>query len=128
MGVRYPSAVTNTFIGPLPANANSTIVLTTPPMLLTVDSPQVLLFFCADITAGTTVTRHIFSINRNNVVAVFAVNLVRQAVAGARDLMMGCYLDNAGLASSVFYSLAVQQFGATGAGTWNDGCLIAMLL
>jgi len=131
MGVRFPTVATNTFIGPLPANATETVVLTTSPINEPIDNAQILLFYTADVTPGTSVTSHVFRIRRGTTtggVLVNAVNFVTTVVAGARLASAGLYFDSPGVVAGQQYSLTVVQTAATVAGTWNDGCLLAMVL
>lgn len=131
MGVRFPSVASNTFVGPLPANATETVVLTTPPINEPIDNAQVLLYWMADITAGTAVTSHIFRIRRGTTTSGVLIGLGSWAdtvVAGAFLLSSGAYADNPGVVAGQQYSLTVVQSAATGAGTWLDGALIAMVL
>lgn len=131
MGVRNPSAATNTFIGPLPATAAETIVFTTPLLNLSLDNATVLLYFCIDITAGATATAHRFIIRRGTALtspSVMVATLQTTEVAGARNTGSGVYFDLPGVAADLQYTLTIQQIAATGAGSFIDGSLLAMVL
>ena len=131
MGVRFPSVASNAFIGPLPANATETRLLTTPPINEPVDNAQVLLFWMANITAGTSVTSHVFRIYRGlgaPSVSIGAAIWTQTVVAGQNNIMTGTYFDLPGIVAGQVYSLTVIQTGATVAGVWADGCLTAMVL
>jgi hypothetical protein len=130
-GVRIGSAFSNTFIGPLPANANETLVFTTGPVGLAVDNAAVLIFWMACITAGTTVTLHNYRLRRGTLVTSPLVNatVMGQTVAATNAVTTsGCYADQPGVAAALQYSLTVAQGGATAAGTFVDGMLIAAVL
>lgn len=131
MGVRFPSVATTTFIGPLPANATETVILTTPPINEPIDNAQVILYWMAAITAGTSVTGHNFRIRRGTTTAgaVIGANAwTFTTVATNNTVVSGCYVDLPGIVAGQQYSLTVIQQAATVAGTFNDGCLIAMVL
>jgi hypothetical protein len=131
MGVRFPSVASNTFVGPLPASAAETVVLTTPPINEPVDNAQVLFVWQATIITGTSQTAVRFGLRRGTTTAgpllgtgqwIYAIAAALQGTYG------GCYFDLPGIVAGQQYSLTYIQQGATVAGTWNDGCLIAMVL
>jgi len=132
MGVRFPSVFTNTFIGPLPANATETVIATTPPLTITLDFAQVLLFWaCSFSVVGASVTSHSFRIRRGTTAAgtvVFVATFANNATAGGFSTTSGVYADTPGAVAGQQYSLTVAQNAATGAGTINDLALIAMTL
>jgi hypothetical protein len=131
MGVRFPSVATNTFIGPLPANANETVVFTTPPINEPIDNAQVLLFWDCAINPGTSTTNLSFRLRRGILATSPQITLGNRtipAVPGTLISTGGCYFDLPGVVAGVQYSLTVIQTAATVAGVFNDGCLIAMVL
>jgi hypothetical protein len=131
MGVRFPTAYSNTFIGPLPASAAETVLLTTPPINEPIDNATVLLFWSACITAGTATTFWQFRLRRGTTTGGTAINVgVWQLNVTAAQAFNPSwwYFDNPGIVAGQQYSLTVVQSGATGAGTWNDGALVAMVL
>jgi hypothetical protein len=131
MGVRFPTVASTTFIGPLPANATETAVLTTPGLNLPIDNAQVLLFFMAVMTAGTSVTSHVFRIRRGTTTGgtlVGAAGWSQTIAAAAFGTSSGWYADSPGVAAEQQYTLTVVQTAATVAGTWTDGSLIAVVL
>lgn len=131
MGVRYPSVQTNTFIGPLPANANETVVLTTPPLTLPLDGATVLLLWMGSITAGTGTTSMFYRIRRGTTTGGVLVNVgqwVTTTVAANLLCMSGWYFDTPGGVAGQQYSLTVAQIAASGAGIWSDGALLAFAL
>lgn len=131
MGVRMFSCFTSTFIGPLPANATDTLAMTTPGVSQAVDNGQVVLLGFAGITAGAGTTAIVLRLRRGALVTspVFTGGAWTQTVpAGNGHLMPILYQDAPGVVAGQQYSLSVAQTGATGAGTWQDGCLMAVVL
>ena len=131
MGVRFPSVATTTFVGPLPANATETVVLTTPPINEPIDNAQVIILWCAMIQSGTATTVLSYRLRRGTTTGGAALGLTvwnQPAVVGSAFMVGGVYPDNPGIVAGQQYTLTVIQTAATGAGTWNDGCLIAMVL
>lgn len=131
MGVRFPSVISNTFVGPLPAGAGETVVLTTPPISEPIDGAQVILLWQASITAGASVTSHVFHLRRGTTATDTGVGAgpwTDQIAAAAGRTSSGFYFDFPGVVAGQQYSLTVIQTAATGAGTWLDGALLAMVL
>jgi hypothetical protein len=131
MGVRFPSVASNTFVGPLPASAVETVVLTTPPISEPVDNAQILLFWFFVYAAGTGNTSALFHLRRGTTTAGASVGVANwpfPAVAAAVAGYSGWYFDFPGVVSGQQYSLTLVQTGASAAGTFNDGVLIAMVL
>lgn len=131
MGVRLPSVFTNTFIGPLPANANETIIFQLPPISPQIDNAPILFFWCLDVTGGTTATGHVVRIRRGTALTgalVMVLNMVTTEVAGARNVASGVYFDTPGVVAGQQYVLTLSQTAATGAGTFNDGAFMAACL
>jgi hypothetical protein len=131
MGVRFPSVQTNTFIGPFPANATETVVLTTPPLTLPLDSAVVLILWDFSALAGTSVTSFVLRIRRGATTAgtlVTTAQHVTPAVAGTISGLGGCYFDTPGAVAGQQYSLTCVQTAATGASTFNDAALLAFAL
>jgi hypothetical protein len=131
MGVRFPSVQTNTFVGPLPASAVETVVLTTPPLTLPLDGAVVILLWMAMIAGGATTTDLDFRLRRGTTsagVQVGATSWNLTAVVGSGRALGGWYFDTPGAVAGIQYSLTVAQVGATGAGTFNDGALLAFAL
>jgi hypothetical protein len=131
MGVRFPSAFSNTFIGPLPANATETVVCTTPPLTLPLDGATVILLWLFSYTAGTGNTTTGMLLRRGTTIAGALVNAATnsgQAVPTGPDILSGCYFDTPGAVAGQQYSLTIQQFGASAAGTFRDVALLAFAL
>lgn len=131
MGVRLATVSSTTFIGPLPANATETLVFTTGPIGLAEDNAAVILLWTAAILAGTSVTSHVWRVRRGPLVTSPVVNAQpwqNAAIAAAQTVSSGVYVDNAAGVSAPQYSLTIVQTAASAAGTFEDGCLLAMVL
>lgn len=131
MGVRFPSVFTNTFIGPLPASAVETVVLTTPPLTLPLDGATVLLLWSMSVVTGTASTGTVIRIRRGTTTGGALVSLnpwTNTTTAALGYVLGGWYFDTPGNVAGQQYSLTVVQTAATGAGTWSDGALLAFAL
>jgi hypothetical protein len=131
MGVRMFSCFTNTLIGPLPANATDTIVLTTPPVSPAIDNGQVIILGFVNMTAGASVTSHVFRLRRGTAVNSTAFPLspwTNTTTAGSGSVTPIIYQDAPGVVAGQQYTLTMVQTAATGVGTWQDGCLLAIVL
>lgn len=131
MGVRLASVFTTTFIGPLPASAVETIVLTTGAISEAVDNAPILIFWFASILTGTANTQLQFRLRRGTALTGALVGTppwTNTAGAAIQSIASGVYVDSPGVVAGQQYTLTVVQASATGAGTWNDGCLLAMVL
>lgn len=131
MGVRFPSVFTNTFIGPLPANATETVLCTTPLLTPSLDGAPIFLQWFCTILAGASVTGHTFRIRRGTTsggVFVGAGSWVDVAAAGVQRNHSGNYNDLPGAISGQQYSLTLVQTAATGAGTLTDVYMLAFSL
>jgi hypothetical protein len=131
MGVRFPSVASNTFVGPLPANATETVILTTPPINEPVDNAQVILLWFTSITAGTSTTSFQFKIRRGTTITgpvILAGTCFVTVVAAQNYISSGCYFDLPGIVAGQQYSLTIIQGAATVAGTFLDGALMALVL
>lgn len=131
MGVRNSSGGTNTFIGPLPANATETIIYQVGPLVLPIDNAQVFLQWFFSYTPGTANSSAQFNIRRGTTTAATRLNInnwQNQTVAAQPFYAGGCYVDQPGVAGSLFYILTIVQIAATAAGTAVDGAFMAMIL
>jgi hypothetical protein len=131
MGVRMASVFSNTFIGPLPANANETLMFTTGPLGLAVDNAPVMLFFIGTVVAGTSTTSHNYRLRRGTLVTsplIHTAAFAQTCAAGNTVVVSGCYFDLPGVAAGLQYSLTIAQAAATVAGVFSDGALLAMVL
>lgn len=131
MGVRLPSVFSNAFVGPLPASVAETVILVSPPISEPIDNAQILIFWACSILPGTSVTAHQFRVRRGNGItgALVTASVWTDATTAAiSTTSAGVYFDAPGAVAGQQYSLTVVQGGATGAGTFNDGCILAMVL
>lgn len=131
MGVRFPSVQSTTFVGPLPANANETVVITTPPFTPPLDNSIVLIVWTFVYTPQTGNSNSTFLIRRGTTVAGAQVNVQSRVFglgSGNTVTMSGCYFDSPGAVSGIQYSLTIQQNGATAAGTPVDQCMFVFAL
>lgn len=131
MGVHLPSVATTTFIGPLPANANETALLTTPVINPSLDNAQIILHWFATLTAGTATTAFAFRIRRGTGITGQTVATgpwTTAVTAGNAAISAGTTVDAPGVVAGQQYTLSIVQTAATGAGTWQDGALVALVL
>ncbi len=131
MGVRFPSIASSTFVGPLPASAAETVILTTPPLNISLDFSQIFLQWACDILAGTGTTALVFRLRRGTTAAGTLINAAawtHTLAAGNSAVLSGAYFDTPGAVAGQQYSLTVSQTGAAAAGTFNDGALLAFAL
>ena len=131
MGVRYPSVVTNAFIGPAPANATEFVVCTTPPFSPPIDNGTVILHWFMKFLCGAGTTGLVVQIRRGATITSPLVNLTTaqfSIAAAANGILSASYFDQPGVVAGQQYSLTCVQSGATGAGVWGDQALIAYAL
>lgn len=131
MGVRFPTVATTTFIGPLPASAVETVVLTTPPINEPIDNAQIILMWMGLINAGTGTSQLGWRIRRGAGITGTQLGVavwVNTQTVGVTNVSGGFYFDFPGVVAGQQYSLTVSQTGATAAGAWQDGSLLAMVL
>jgi len=131
VGVRYPSQASNTFVGPLPANATETVILVSPPLNISLDFSQIFIQWACDILAGTSTTALVFRLRRGTTTAGTLINAAawtHTLAAGNSAAMSGAYFDTPGAVAGQQYALTVVQTAATAAGTFNDGALLAFAL
>lgn len=130
MGVRFPSVQSNTFVGPLPASAVETVVVTSPPFTPPLDSAVILILWHFVLTAGASVTSHTFKLRRGATTAGVQVNqLISQTTpAGGFNIVSGWYFDQPTAVTGQQYSLTIIQTGATGAGIAADQAILVFAL
>lgn len=131
MGVRFPSIASTTFVGPLPASGAETVILTSPPLTLPLDFSQVIILWGCSILAGTGTTQFLFQLRRGTTAAGALLNPQSwgvQITAGNPDSCSGVYVDTPGAVTGQQYSLTAIQTGATAAGTFRDGSIVAFAL
>lgn len=131
MGYRNPFASTTALVTNTLVTTAETVVLTTGPLNLSVDTAQVLLFWWCVITAGTGVNGMTPRVRRGSTTAgqlVNVNNVIAPANAGGNAYVAGVYVDTPTSSAELQYSLTIVQSGATGNGSVVDGCLTAMVL
>lgn len=131
MGVRYPSVFTSTFVGPLPAGAAETVILTSPPLTLPLDGAVVFILYWFNIIPGTSTTFFTGNIRRGTTAGSPAVTTspaITPTVAGTQASLSCIFFDSPGAVAGVQYSGTVSQIAATGAGTFQLGALLAFAL
>lgn len=132
MGVRFPSVQSSVFVGPLPGNANETVVCTTPPFTPSLDGATIILEWFWTALAGATQTFFQMAIRRGTTVAGTLIGAsalwAGSTTAGASYQGSGSYFDTPGNVSGQQYSLTLIQGAATGAGTFRDVALVAFSL
>lgn len=127
MGVRFPSVQSTTILTSTLVTTTESVIVTTPPLTLPLDSAVVLLGFSANILGGTGVTGLSFNIRRGTLVSSTLVNAQGATFMSAGNAFEigGMYFDTPGPAAGVQYSISVGQQSATANGTVRDVCLIA---
>lgn len=131
MGVRFPQVASNVFVGPLPASAVETVILVSPPLNISLDFSQIVLLWACQILAGTGTTALVFRLRRGTTAAGTLVNVAPWTLtlaAAANGIASGAYPDTPGAVAGQQYALTCSQTGATAAGTFVDGSLIAFAL
>jgi len=132
MGVRLPSVAT----APQPAAVTlvttaETVILTSPPLNLSLDFEQVLLFWWATVVIGTGTTSVNILYKRGTTVGGVRINASGvnvQVTAGNTVTLSGCYADVPGAVAGQQYVVTLTQNAATANGSANDGALIALAL
>ena len=131
MGVRFPSVFTNTFIGPLPANANETIALTTPPLTLPLDGAAVFIWWMFSLIAGTGVVSIVYKVRRGTTLTgtdITSGGITQAIAAGAGGMHTGVLVDTPGAVAGQQYTLTLSQSGATVASAVGQATLLAYAL
>src|SRR5260370_476285 len=130
MGVRFPSVQSNTSFA-LPASAVETVIVTTPPLNISLDFGVVYLLWFLAIQAGTGVVQLSLRIRRGTTVAGPVVNTTfsTHTLAAANFAnLSGAYFDTPGAVAGQQYSLTCVQTGATAASVIADIAMIAFAL
>lgn len=131
MGVHFPSVFSNTFVGPLPANATETVVLVSPPINLPLDNAQVIVNWFANVIAGTNTTAFAYRIRRGTGTTgpLIAPGPWSQTVTAGNSVhLSGTYADTPGVVAGQQYALTIVQSAASAAGTFNDGGIAVFVL
>jgi len=130
MGVRLPTA-SSTVLQNGALNGNTEfIVLTTPPMNISLDFQQVLISAYINVTPGASTTGITGRIRRGTTAAGQLVSLANTltVVAGSSYQFMMCYIDTPGAVAGIQYTFTAQTIAQTVQAIVNDGCIIVMAL
>lgn len=130
MGVRYPSSATAARLTNTIVTTTETLILTTPPLNLSLDFAQVLLFWYAIVTIGTGGTSIATNLRRGTLVTSPLVNISTgpSVSAGSTVVLSGCYPDSPGAIGAQQYSLSLVVTLASANSTVIDGALLAVSL
>lgn len=131
MGVRFNSVFSTTFIGPLPASAVETVLVTSPPLTPAIDTAAIFLFWTFALLAGTGTVSATLTIRRGTSTAganITPGGFVQAIAAGANGLFSGVWVDTPGAIAGQQYSLTITQNGATVAGTPGNVAMLAFSL
>jgi hypothetical protein len=118
-------------VGPLPASAVETVVLTTPPLNIALDFAVVFLAWFFYFTPGTSTTAAIMRIRRGTTASGAQVGATLwqfPVTAAVSTAFSGVYFDTPGAIAGQQYALTIVQVGATVAGTPQDQALLAYML
>ena len=130
MGVRFGSVSTIVNVGVLPATGAETVIMTTPPLTLPLDSAQIFLFwyFLGNTGASTTVLT--WRLRRGTTTGGTLINSGNGVgvTAAVNATLSGCYNDTPGAVAGQQYSWTLQGTSTAGAGTFLEGCMTAMVL
>lgn len=128
MGVRFPQVATTAFIAAPPASGAETVWMTTPPLNISLDFSQILLFWGGDITTGAGTTSFQTTVRRGTSTAgtqIYQTGQLPVATAGQHAFISGVFADVPGAVAGQQYSVSVTGNGTTGA--WAAGGAQAML-
>lgn len=132
MGVRLPSAATAPQQGNVSVVTTAeTIIATLPPINISLDFAQILLFWWFTFTSGTATTGVSVKLRRGATVAGAVINVITAAstvTAGNQIQLSGCYADVPGAIANQQYVLTIAQTAATGNGSAQDPVLMAIML
>ncbi len=129
MGVRWATVFSTTIVNATIVTTAETIVVTTPPINLTLDGALVLLMWYVNALAGAGTTNWTYLLRRGTLVAspLINVNFSENATAAVGISRGGSYVDSPGLVAEQQYSLTLTQSGATGNATVRDVFLAAIV-
>jgi hypothetical protein len=130
MGVRLSSVSSNTLLTATLTQNTETAALTTPPLSLPLDNAQVFLFWYLTGSAGASTSGMKASVRRGSGLTGTIINAGVFLLVGAAGnfLVSGTYIDTPGVVAGQQYTLTATQSGATGAGSFLDGCFTAFVL
>ncbi len=130
MGVRFPSVQSIVLVNASVGINTETVVVTTPPLNISLDFSTILLFWYMVHTVGTTATSTNYKIRRGTTIAGALVNVSVnvQQTAGQNVFGSGFYFDTPGAVAGQQYSLTCIDPGSTVVGTITDAALLAFAL
>jgi len=130
MGVRFPGGGQNWSVNVTLNTTTEGVIVVTPPISPSLDSAAIFIFWWFALNSGASVTACTPRVRRGNgiVGALVSQTNAIPCAAGALSLYSGCFVDFPGIIAGLQYSLTGQQVAATGNGTVQDGCIIAMCL
>ena len=131
MGVRYPTAVSTTLVTANIVTSAETVVVTSPPLTLTLDFSQVLLWYAVYLGAnGAGSVNIIATIRRGAAVGGTQVSVQQRSVAspGNVTFISGVYVDTPGAVAGQQYSITITMQAATTNTSVTDVCLLAAAL
>ncbi|SRR6266849_4145419 len=129
MGVRFPSVASTTIVT-VSVPAAETVIVTTPPLNISLDFAQIILLWYVLLTSGTGTTSLVYLLRRGTTTAgaLLNVSAIDQTTAGNNTRRSGVYVDTPGAVAAQQYSLTLAQTGLTVNGTVLDVCMIAFAL
>ncbi len=130
MGVRLPSVASTTILASVPATGAETVIATSPPINISLDFAQVLIWWYVNTGSGATTTAITARIRRGTTLAGALVNIASAVLvtAAAGSELTGCYPDTPGAVAEQQYSLTLSGTGTTGAMTTSDVAIIVFML
>lgn len=130
MGVRLPSVASKVLANAALAGNGEAPVLISPPLNLSIDFEQVLIFCYFNITPGASTTGVTGRIRRGvdaTGTLITLANTITVVAANSYQLAM-MYIDTPGAAAGVQYTMTGQTIAQTVQATIADGCIIVMAL
>lgn len=130
MGVRNSSVASNTILASVPATGAETVLVTSPPINLTLDGAQLLIFWYLRHTIGAGTTSTLVRLRRGTTTGGTLINVAvgNVVTVGDTPVLSGVYPDTPGIVAEQQYSLSASGVGTTGAFTTQDVALVVMVL
>ena|SRR6267378_1564303 len=131
MGVRLPTVASTTMLAAAIVTTAETAVVTTPPLNISLDFAQVLLWFAVYIgQCGTASTNIIAKIRRGSGIGGTQVNVNMATLAspGNSGFISGVYVDTPGAVAGQQYTVSITMQAATTNSSIVDVCLLAAAL
>lgn len=133
MGVRLPSVATAPQqSGVSLVTTSETVIATLPPLNISLDFAQILLFWSFAYLAGTAATQLFINIRRGTGLTGTIINLSNNwdptVVAASNYMFAGNYGDVPGAIAGQQYVLTAKQVSATGNGSVTDPVFMAVML